>query len=260
MLEARLKEAHILKRILDSLKDLVNEVNFDCSPSGISLQAMDSSHVSLVSLMLRQDGFDFFRCDKNLRIGINLANMAKILKCANNEDMVTLKAEDTPDSITFLFESQNGDKVSDFDLKLVEIDSEQLGIPDQEYMSTVKMPTSEFQRICRDISVIGDTVTISVKKDEVKFSVTGELGTGNISCRSSGTVDKPDEATSVEIKEPVSLSFALRYLNLFTRATSLSKQVQLQISPDVPLAVMYRIEDLGNVRFYLAPKVDEGIA
>lgn len=156
MLEARLKEAHILKRILDSLKDLVNEVNFDCSPSGISLQAMDSSHVSLVSLMLRQDGFDFFRCDKNLRIGINLANMAKILKCANNEDMVTLKvhfsffyissrkltllqAEDTPDSITFLFESQNGDKVSDFDLKLVEIDSEQLGIPDQEYMSTVKM-------------------------------------------------------------------------------------------------------------------------
>lgn len=37
------------------------------------------------------------------------------------------------------------------------IDSEHLGIPDTEYKSTIKMPAAEFQRICRDLTILGDT-------------------------------------------------------------------------------------------------------
>ena len=43
-------------------------------------QAMDNSHVSLVSVTLRADGFDKFRCDRNLSMGMNLVSMSKILK------------------------------------------------------------------------------------------------------------------------------------------------------------------------------------
>lgn len=56
-----------------------------------ALQAMDSSHVSLVSLNLRSDGFEHYRCDRNLSMGMNLGNMAKMLKCANNDDIITMK-------------------------------------------------------------------------------------------------------------------------------------------------------------------------
>ena len=48
-----------------------------------------------------------------------------------------------------MFESEKGDRVSDFDLKLMSIESEHLGIPDQDYSAEVKMPSSEYQRICR---------------------------------------------------------------------------------------------------------------
>jgi len=41
------------------------------------LQAMDSSHVALVSLMLKSEGFENYRCDRNLSLGINLASMSK---------------------------------------------------------------------------------------------------------------------------------------------------------------------------------------
>ena len=51
---------------------LLNEATFDCSDSGIQLQAMDSSHVSLVSLYLRSDGFDKYRCDRNISMGMNI--------------------------------------------------------------------------------------------------------------------------------------------------------------------------------------------
>jgi proliferating cell nuclear antigen len=45
------------------------------------------------------------RCDRNLVLGININNMSKMLKCAGNNDIITLKAEDEADTITFMFES-----------------------------------------------------------------------------------------------------------------------------------------------------------
>jgi proliferating cell nuclear antigen len=73
MFEAKLAQSSILKRVIEAIKDLITEASFDCSDSGIQLQAMDNSHVSLVSLSLRSDGFDKYRCDRNLAMGINLA-------------------------------------------------------------------------------------------------------------------------------------------------------------------------------------------
>lgn len=49
------------------------------------------------------------------------------------------------------------DKISDFEMKLMDIDSEHLGIPDAEYHAIVRMPSVEFARICKDLSSIGDT-------------------------------------------------------------------------------------------------------
>lgn len=251
-------EGGMLKKITEAMKDLVTEANFDCSSTGISLQAMDSSHVSLVALLLRAEGFDHFRCDRNISLGINLTNMGKVLKCCNNDDIVTLKSDDQADTMTFMFENTAQDRISDFELKLMDIDSEHLGIPDTDYKAQVKMPAGEFQRICKDMSILGDTVTIAVGKDGVKFSVSGELGSGNMTIRPTSSVDtKENEEVSVEFEEPVALNFALRYLNFFTKATALSGQVVLSLSKDVPLVVEYRIEDLGHIRFYLAPKIED---
>ena len=42
-------------------------------------------------------------------------------------------------------------------MKLMDIDSEHLGIPEAEYHAIVRMPSAEFARICRDLASIGDT-------------------------------------------------------------------------------------------------------
>lgn len=68
MLEARLANAGVLKKILDSIKDLLTDANFDCSEAGIALQTMETSHVALVALLLRASGFDHFRCDRPVAI------------------------------------------------------------------------------------------------------------------------------------------------------------------------------------------------
>jgi len=220
---------------------------------------MDSSHVSLVALFLRAEGFQHYRADRNISLGITLASMAKVLKCAGNDDIITLKAEDAGDSVTFMFESPKANRISHFNLKLMDIDSEHLGIPDTDYKCQVKMPAEEFQRICKEMTIMGDTVKISASKEGVKFSVSGDIGSGSIICKQGGGIDdEEEESVSIKLEDEVSLTFALRYLNFFSKATPLSSHVILKMSPDVPLVVEYGIGDeQGHIRFYLAPKISD---
>lgn len=218
---------------------------------------MDNSHVSLVSLTLRSDGFDKFRCDRNISMGMNLGSMAKILKCANNDDTVTIKAQDNADTVTFMFESPNHEKVSDYEMKLMNLDQEHLGIPETDYSCVVRMPSMEFARICRDLAQFSESMLICCTKEGVKFSASGDVGSANVKLAQTSSVDKEEEAVIIEMQEPVTLTFACRYLNAFTKATPLSGQVQLSMSADVPLVVEYRIQELGYIRYYLAPKIED---
>lgn len=121
--------------------------------------------------------------------GVNLGNMSKILKCAGNDDVITMKASDDGDQVTFMFESPDQDRISDFQLKLMNIDSEHLGIPDTEYDAIISMPAGEFQRICRDLSTISESVIVSVTKEGVKFSANGDIGNANIHLKNHSAVD-----------------------------------------------------------------------
>jgi len=246
-----------MKQIIESIKDLVNDCNVDCNEEDISIQSMDSAHVSLVAVRLSSAAFDHFRCDRPNSLGINTANMSKIFKMLNNEDTVTFKAEDNADTLTILFEGSKNDTIADFELKLMDIESEQLGIPDTPYKCTIKMPAREFERIVRDLQVLGDTCTIGCGKEGVRFSVSGNIGTGNILVRANSTTDKEKDQVIIDMEEPVELNFALRYLNFFTKATSLADHVVISMSPEVPIVIEYPIEDFGHVKYYLAPKIEE---
>merc|ERR1712154_664294 len=148
---------------------------------------------------------------------------------------------------------------------------------------------SEFQRICRDLAAIGDTVTISATKQGVQFAVDGDIGAGSMMIKGmvggagSSKVkdedatqmeeededmqmdvptqnvddDAEDNGVCIELEESVTQTFSLRYLNNFTKATGLSKEVVLRMGADVPLEVEYKIADFGSLRYYLAPKIDD---
>ncbi|KAF5349914.1 hypothetical protein D9756_009306 [Leucocoprinus leucothites] len=180
MLEAKLREAAILKKLLDAIKELVTDANFECNEEGINLQAMDNSHVALVAVQLEAAGFRLFRCDRPMPLGVNLTSLTKVLKCAKDDDMVTLKAADEADVLNLVYEAKNSDRIAEYDMKLMDIDSDQLGIPDTEYEARVTMPASEFTRIVRDLSLLGESVRIEVSKEGIRFTSEGEAANGNV--------------------------------------------------------------------------------
>lgn len=248
-----------MKKIVEAIKELVEEANFECSENGIALQAMDAAHVALVSMLLRQSGFEPYRCDRSRTLGIPVAHMHKIIKCGDNTDTLTLASQDDGDSLNFTFESVNQEKTSTFQMKLLDIDADTMSIPEKEYDAVVVMSSTEFQRICRDMSMLGEVVRIGVTKEGVSFSAAGDVGKATIKlAQGAGDVDnEKNVGLTVDLNQPVELSFALHYLNQFCKATALSTSVTLSMSDDTPLVVEYRIGDMGYIRYYLAFKIDD---
>jgi len=136
------------------------------------------------------------------------------------------------------------------------LDSEHLGIPDTEYTSEITMNSSEFSKLCKELYSLSETVTFEISSSYVKFAVDGDVGSGSIMIKTS-TDDLMEEGTKPD--DAVTLSFALRYLNLFNKAYTLSNSVKISMAADTPLVVEYEVESLGQLKFYLAPKITDAV-
>merc|ERR1712154_611395 len=114
VLEAQLQQAVLFKKVVDAMKDLCKEVNFDCSEKGLQVQSMDSSHVALVSLMLRESAFVDFKCDRPTSLGMNIESLAKILKMCGPNDALKVLWRGGADTVNFQCESCADDRIADF--------------------------------------------------------------------------------------------------------------------------------------------------
>lgn len=257
MVDAHFHCASTLVNMVTALKDLVADCNIDCGASGMSLQAMDSSHVSLCALHMTSEGFERYACEQNISLGINLVSLGKVLRCADADGSLALHSGPGSDHLSLVCRSNDGDRESHFELNLMDIENDRLGIPDVAYTSTITMPSAEFQRICRDLSFLGDTCSLSCLTDRLTFRVDGgDLGRGGITIRS--TTDAEDAtSTSIETDSPLDMAFSLRYLSMFAKSTPLAPTVTLSMKENMPVRVHYPIEGLGHLRFYLAPKIKD---
>lgn len=257
MLEGKFEEASLLKKIVDSIKDSVKLCNFNCTEHGLTVQAVDDSRVLLVSLLVGQSAFSEFRCDRDITLGIDLESFSKILKCGNNEDFLTLLAEDKPDSVMTIFEDKVKERVSEYSLKLMDIDSEFLNIDDMDYDSVITMPSTDFGKIVRDLKNLSESLNVVVTKDSVKFTSEGESGSGSVVLKSHSDLDHPENTINVSLENPVNLTFGLKYLNDIIKATSLSSSITIKLADKTPALFEYKLDAGGYLRFYLAPKFDE---
>merc|ERR1712224_815602 len=220
VLEAHLQQAMLLKKVVDAMKDLCKDVNFDCSEKGLQVQSMDSSHVALVSLLLRESAFADFKCDRPTSLGMNVDSLGKVLKMCGPSDSLKLRWQDGEDTVSFQCESGADDRITDFSLKLMQIESEHMEIPEQQYKVVAKLPSGEFQKICRDLKEFGETMQMSASKEGIKFSVAGDVGSGNVMLKPR-EAENPEDKVTLTVHEPVTATFALRYLVNFAKAAPL---------------------------------------
>ena len=257
MFKATLNQASVFKKIVEGLKELINNINLEASPEGLDLQAMDSAHVCLVCLKLNESGFADYRCDKSMNLGINLHDLSKVLKLAGNDDEMTIKSDANSSFLSISFENKKSEKSSEFQLNLINLEIDSLGIPSCEYPSCITMNSSEFFKMCKEISTVSETLNIKITdKSMALFQFEGKLGSGKIKLKNN-TDEKGESTVIIKCNEEVNKRYGLSYINNFSKASSLSNLVEVHFSESFPMKIHLAIEDMGFVEFYLAPKLDE---
>ena len=106
-------------------------------------------------------------------------------------------------------------------MNLISLDVEHLAIPETEYSSVVSINSGEFTKICKELYSLSETLTITTNTDAVTFGVESESGSGSIRLGANEGASR-DEQTTVEVTDPVQQQFAIRYLNMFNKASPLS--------------------------------------
>lgn len=231
--------------------------NFNCSSAdGITLQAIDDSRVLLIALKLDPSCFQDFRCDKNLVLGLDLESFSKILKQGNNEDFLTLIANDSPDSLVVVFEDQKKDRISEFSLKLIDIDSDVLSIEDMDHDCTIEMPAPDFAKIARDMRTLSESLQVLVTKDSINFKAEGSIGTGSVVMKAHTDMKDTKQSIRIDLNKPVNLTFGAKYLTDIVKATALADTVTIKLTNKLPAMFEYKLQG-GYLRYYLAPKFED---
>ena len=117
-----------------------------------------------------------------MTLGLSIANLSKVMKLVSNSDSIILRCNQSEqNSIQIVCDSGKQDRVTEFSLNLISLDSESLGIPDTNYQSEISMISNDFTKMCRELYALSETVTFEISKGSVKFQVEGEVGSGCIS-------------------------------------------------------------------------------
>ena len=100
---------------------------------------------------------------------------------------------------------------------------------------------------------------------QVTFEAVGENGGNKVSYEATqesiADEDEQDEECGIKITctEKTKLSFSIKYLGQFAKATTLSTRTRISMSAKLPIVVEFSIEDDGYLKFYLAPKIEEDV-
>ena len=220
--------------------------------------AMDASHTVLVHLKLESEKFESYYCNNKKVLGLNMLNLFKLIKTMSNSDTLTLYVENNdPNHLGIKIENGDKNTVTNYKLNLMDLNEETIQIPPAVFSSVITMPSNDFQKICRDMHNLAETIEIKSVGQQLFFSCKGDfakqqtiISETNVNGVSSGLSFNKNPENSNDIVQGV---FALKYLVLFTKCTSVNQNIELYLKNDFPLIIKYQVADLGEIKLALAP-------
>lgn len=258
VLEIKTVQISPFRTLMTALKDILLETNIVFNKDGMSIINMDKSHTILVHLFLEASNFEKYECKyPKIVIGVNMTHLFKIINTIDNDDTLTIyiRAKDYDDGVVnnlgLLFENGDIKQANNHILKLIEPDNEEISMPDVKYSSIINMPSTDFQKIVRDMSSISDRIEIKSVGSELLFTCKGPFATSQIRrTESDGNMDIIEQLDPSTIFQG---EFALKNLSYFIKCTNLCSSIEMLLESDLPLIVKYKVASLGELQMCLSP-------
>ncbi len=257
MFSAKMNDSKILKGMIDAVSAIIDETYFVADTNGLNLSAMDESHICLMSMSLPKDLFDGgYECQEQVKLGINLEDMTKIMKRAGASDAIEFKHEKDAEKFHV---QMKGVGTRTFSLRLVDIDEEKIPPTaelDVQFDAKVTLDVGILEEAIKDAEIYQDTLQVKIDKEGVRFSAEGEVG----------DIDyllTQDHLQDANIQKGGRGVFSLSFLKNILKISAITDKVTLNIAENAPLKFEFEITNpanqaaKGKVMYFLAPRVEE---
>ena len=187
VLEIQSVQVSPIRNMITALKDVLTDATITFTKNGMKIINFDKTHTILVNVNLNANKFENFRCDPDkVIVCANTLHLFKVISTMSNDDTLTIyidKSDYHDGVVSYLgLQYENGDIKQFYSqkLRLIEPDTEELVIPDVEYTTVINMPTTDFQKIIRDMAGISDRIEIKSVGDDLIFNCEGNFATSRI--------------------------------------------------------------------------------
>ena len=245
------------RTLMTALKDILLETNITFQPDGIKIINMDKSHTILAHLHLKAENFELYECkQEKIVIGVNMFHLFKLINSIDNDDTLTLYIENADYNegvvahLGLKFENGDIKQSKTQKLRLIEPETEELEVPDVTFSSIINLPSTDFQKIIRDLSCISEKIEIKSVQNELIFKCIGTFAQAEVRRTES---DGCMEFKQNDTKKIIQGEFSLKNLGYFIKCTNLCSQIEMYLENDLPLVVKYNVASLGDIKLCLAP-------
>ena len=249
-------KCEVFSTIFQHMKLFSDNINIHFKTDGLSVQTMDSSHVSVIELSIPSTWFSRYDLDEDVVIGISTILMFKILGTREKEQHILIDYNgDNTDKLQIRFESEKSLFNKAFEVPLVDLDTEIMGIPEMEYEAEFTLPSAHFAGLVNQLKQFGDSMDIQCSEESIVLYA-NSVDSGKMSVK----IDIEDLSSFV-IDEggQMRLSYSLNNLYNMVQYHKLSTNVDISLKPDFPMKLRFNI--LGDVNtyicMYLAPKISD---
>jgi proliferating cell nuclear antigen len=253
LLEVRTVQATAFKILVEALKELLTDTCLEFDATGIKIVAMDTSHVVLVHLRLNADKFETYQCEHRIVIGINMLHLHKLTKTINSNDTLTLFMYDTDvNHLGIRIENTEKNTRTTYMLNLLDLDNQRITIEPTEFSSVITLPSTDFQKLCRDMFNLSDVLEIKNVDRKLIFSCKGDFCSQETVLAAETGCGGAEGGTDKDLV--IQGMFNLKFLVTFTKCTNLCNIVEIYLKNDYPLIIKYSVSSLGDIKLCLAPQ------
>ncbi|GIU72603.1 MAG: DNA polymerase sliding clamp [Candidatus Nitrosocaldaceae archaeon] len=248
MLIARTVGPEGWKAVASAISTLLEEATFEATSESISFRGMDPSHVALIDINWPNSAFEAYECDSEVRFGVRIDELTKLLKRADKNDNIEVSIGDDNMFTLKIFNSYK----KMYKIHLIDATASTTPVPKLSFNSKIGLSIQAFKDILDDVEVVADYVTIEASNDKVTFYGKGDLGEASI------TLEKEDsKLESLEVKENSKATYSLEYLSSITKAIGSSAEgLIIEFSSAMPIRLEFDVSKIGKIHFYLAPRVE----
>lgn len=251
-----LVKCEIIHVIFQNIKLFNDNVNIFFKEDEVYIQTMDSAHISIFEMNIPSKWFDEYKVEKNITIGVNTNLIFKILTTREKIQNIHFHMNiDTDDKLIMNFYNDKTIINKSFEVPLMDLETEQLNIPDMEYESEFSLPSFNMFQLVQQLKLFGDNIQIDCSEEQISLhTITDDAG------KMTATI-KIDDLTAFEIEEDAELkfSFGLNQLCNIMQFNKIASHVNISLKTGYPLKAKFVISDKDEafVNMYLAPKIDD---